>query len=71
MNITYQNITSTSIDRFEKPPVEALAHIREIIKKHKSWLFLGGEHFANPDELSEAHLENASSVVLQHTLLGG
>lgn len=71
MNVQYQNITSTSIDPHSNPPKEALVHIQELIKRQKSWLFLDGEHFPNPTELNEEKLSAASSIVLQHTLLGG
>ena len=70
MLIKYQNITSATIDVFEKEPKDAVEHIKDYTKRHKSFLYLGGEP-SNPNEITEQQLIEASSVVLHHNILGG
>ena len=68
--VHYQNITSVGIDVYDKEPKEAIAHINDQVKRHKSFLYLSGTP-TNPLELTEEMLVGASSIVLHHNILGG
>lgn len=70
MKVKYQNITSVTIEDHENEPAEAIQHIRDLVKRHHAFLYLGGEP-SNPEDLTEQKLVEASSVVLHHNILGG